>query len=281
MGALYNGRMSRFPGAAVSCLRLGSCLDMHRRGWSSFALTLLLVLGVLGTLATPAQAQRARDPAHPFTIVVLSPAPTGTAGDAARVILEQAARGRGLPISVVPLAATDASGAPVSDDALLRNARQLGGEAVLIGRVDAAAGAAGGAAAANQNPGANPGAGAVWQWRLLTGYSAANFSGSLEQGIQGAADAFARASAGQSGPAVSVGVTVESVANLVDYARVSQLLANLPAVQSAGLVSADGATARFQLLVRGGEAAVTAALAGSTHLAPVQSEAGLYFVYHP
>ena len=221
---------------------------------------LLLVLGALQ--AAPAQVQRAHDPVHPFTIIVLSPPPAGAAGDAARVSIEQAAKTHGLPVSVVPLAVTDSTGAPVSDDVLLQGARQLGGEAVLIGRADVANSSA-------------------WQWRLLTGYSAPAWSGSLEDGVQGAADAFARADDAQAGPPVSVVITVLGIAGLQDYARVSQLLAGLPGVQSSGLASADGAAANFQLLVRGGVAAVTGALVGSAHLAPVPGGEALRFQYRP
>ncbi len=221
--------------------------------------TLLLACGA----SQAAQAQRARDPAHPFTIVVLSPPPAGAAADSARATLEQAAKARGLPVSVVPLAVSDAAGVPVPDDTLLQNARQLGGEAVLVGHAADAAGST------------------DWQWRLLTGYGVGGWSGPLEAGIQGAADAFARADDVQAGPPVSVVVTVTGVAGLQDYARVQQLLAGLPGAQAAGLAAADGATASFQLLIRGGGAAVTRTLAGSPHLAAAGGDAGLRFQYQP
>ena len=229
------------------------------RHWMPRAALLSLLLGVLP--AAGALAQGAHDPAHPFTIVVLSPAPSGPAADAARAAIEQAAKARGLPVSVVPLAATDASGAAVADESLLQSGQQLGGEAVLVGRADAA----------------NPG---NWQWRLLTSHLSPGWSGPLDAGVQGATDALARAAAAQSEPVTEVMVTVRGVAALKDYAEVSRLLARLPATQSVRLATADGATATFDLAAHGGVAAVNTGLAGS-RLTPVATASGLTFQYQP
>jgi len=227
------------------------------RHWMPRAAALLVLLGVLPAV----QAQDARDPAHPFTIVVLSPAPTGPAADAARTTIEQAAKARGLPVSLVPLEVADASGVAIPDDVLLQSGRQLGGAAVLIGRADAA----------------NPG---NWQWRLLTGHASPGWSGPLDAGVQGAADALGRDAQAQSGPVTTLMVTVQGVAGLKDYAAVSQLLAGLPVTQSAGIIIADGTAATFQLAVHGGAAALSAGLAGS-RLAPVPGASGLTFQYRP
>ena len=219
----------------------------------------LLLLGWLP--AAVVQAQGARDAAHPFTIIVLSPAPSGPAADSARSTLEQAAKARGLPVSVVPLDVADANGVAVSDDSLLQSARQLGGEVALIGRADAA----------------SPG---NWQWHLITGHGGSSWGGSLDAAIPGAVEALARAGEAQSGPVSSVLVTVQGVASLKDYASVSELLARLPATQTSGLAAASGTTAIFLLAVHGGAAGVSAGLAGS-HLSPVAGAAGLTFQYRP
>jgi hypothetical protein len=189
------------------------------------------------------------DSNRPFTLVAINPVPSGPAGDALRVQLEQAAEARGLPISVVPLAVTDAAGVTLPDAAVLQSAQSLGGDAVLIGRADPA----------------NPG---EWQWHLVSSYTSAGWSGALEAGVDGAADSLASVAADTgSRPLVQVSVEVAGVATLADYARVEQLLRTVPAVQSSGLTAAQGTTATFTLGVRGGGMALSRALAGSAHLA--------------
>ena len=193
---------------------------------------------------------------RPFTLVALSPAPSGPTGDALRVKLEQIAEARGLPISVVPLAVTDASGAPLPDDEVLHSAQALGGDAVLIGLADAA----------------NPG---QWQWHLVSGYSSAGWSGAEDAGINGAADSLASVVSGSGPEALAQGVVqVAGVTTLADYARVEQLLRAVPGVLSSGLTAALGDHATFTLGVRGGGEALLHALAGSAHLAGAGSGPG-------
>ena len=188
------------------------------------------------------------DSNRPFTLVAISPVPSGPAGDALRVQLEQIAEERGLPISVVPLAVTDSSGAPLPDDAALRSAQALGGDAVLIGRADPA----------------NPG---QWQWHLVSGYRTADWSGPEDVGINGAVDSLASVATDSGSKAlVQVAVQVAGVATLADYARVEQLLRAVPGVQSSGLTAAQADRATFTLGVRGGGEALLRALAGSAHL---------------
>src|SRR6185437_14318508 len=73
---------------------------------------------------------------RPFTLVVLSPAPPRPAEDAARSSLEQVATERGLPISLVPLVVTDASGNELGREAVMQVAQRYGGDAVLLGHGD-------------------------------------------------------------------------------------------------------------------------------------------------
>jgi hypothetical protein len=188
------------------------------------------------------------DSNRPFTLVALNPVPSGPAGDALRIQLEQAAEERGLPISLVPLTVNDAAGVPLSDEAILQSAQALGGDAVLIGRADAA----------------NPG---LWQWHLVSSYTSDGWSGASDAGINGAADSLATvATQSSSRPLEQVAVQVAGVASLTDYARVEQLLRAVPGVQSSGLSAAQGTTAVFTVGVRGGGEALVHALAGSAHL---------------
>jgi hypothetical protein len=188
------------------------------------------------------------DSNRPFTLVAINPVPSGPAGDALRIQLEQTAEGRGLPISLVPLAVADATGAPLSDDAVLQSAQALGGDAVLIGRADPA----------------NPG---QWQWHLVSSYTSEGWTGDSDVGVNGAADSLASVAINTGSKAlVQVAVQVAGVASLTDYARVEQLLRAVPGVQSSGLLSAQGTTAMFAVGMRGGGEALVSALTGSAHL---------------
>jgi hypothetical protein len=188
------------------------------------------------------------DSNRPFTLVAISPVPSGPAGDALRIQLEQTAEGRGLPISLVPLAVADATGVPLADDAVLQSAQVLGGDAVLIGRADAA----------------NPG---QWQWHLVSSYTSEGWTGDSDVGVNGAADSLASVAINiGSKVLVQVAVQVAGVASLTDYARVEQLLRAVPGVQSSGLTAAQGTTANFSVGMRGGGEALVHALTGSAHL---------------
>jgi hypothetical protein len=188
------------------------------------------------------------DSNRPFTLVALNPVPSGAAGDALRIQLEQTAEERGLPISLVPLAVNDASGVPLADAAILQSAQALGADAVLIGRADAA------------NPGQS-------LWHLVSSYTSDGWSGTADAGINGAADSLATVSTeGGSKPLVQVAVQVAGVVTLADYARVEQLLRALPGVQFSGLAAAQGTSALFTVGVRGGGESLVHALAGSAHL---------------
>jgi uncharacterized protein len=187
------------------------------------------------------------DSNRPFTLVALNPVPSGPAGDALRVQLEQTAEERGLPISLVPLAVNDAAGVPLTDGAILQSAEALGGDAVLIGRADAA----------------NPG---QWQWHLVSSYTSDGWSGDSDAGINGAADSLAAATQAGSKPLQQVVVRVAGVATLTDYARVEQLLRAVPGVKTSDLTAAQGTTAIFAVGVRGGGEALVQGLTGSAHL---------------
>jgi hypothetical protein len=188
------------------------------------------------------------DSNRPFTLVAISPVPSGPAGDALRIQLEQTAEGRGRPISLVPLAVADATGGPLPDEVVLQSAQALGGDAVLIGRADPA----------------NPG---QWQWHLVSSYTSEGWTGDSDVGVNGAADSLASVAINSGSKVlVQVAVQIAGVASLTDYARVEQLLRAVPGVQSSGLTTAQGATANFTVGMRGGGEALVRALTGSPHL---------------
>ena len=206
---------------------------------------------------------RVWDEQRPFTIIVLSPPPTGPAGDEARQSLEEIAEGRGLPVTLVPMAIVDASGNPLTSDMLLTNAQRLGGDAMLLGRAEPASGA--------------------WQWTLLAGFSTTSWSGSFADGINGAADALSAVQGNGAALAEEDAVVeVTGVATLADYASIERMLSELPGVQRSGLEEADGTTARFDVLILGGAQAIERALAHSPHLAPAGATgASLTYQFHP
>jgi len=203
------------------------------------------------------------DPSRPFTIVVLSPQVSGAAADSVRRTLDELGEARGLPVSLVPMAQSDATGAEVSNETLLQNAQRLGGDALLIGHSDSA--------------------GTSWQWTLLTGFATESWNGSFEAGVNGAVDAFVRvqgaAPASSEGDAV---VEVMGITTLSDYAAVERIFSVLPGIKSSGLEEANGASATYRLVIRGGADAVRRALTESTRLTAVGASGGhLLYQLHP
>ena len=209
--------------------------------------------GVLLAQAISAAGAPLWDSDRPFTLVTVSPVPTGPAGDALRVQVEQTAEERGLPVSLVPLTVNDAAGVPLPDATILASAEALGGDAVLIGRADPA----------------TPG---QYQWHLVSSYTSAGWSGAADAGVNGAADSLAATtSPSGSGALEQVTVQVAGVSTLTDYARVEQLLRAVPGVQSSGLTASQGSSAVFTVAVRGGGEALVQGLAGSGHLSAAAS----------
>ena len=206
------------------------------------------------------------DSTRPFTLVVLSP-PLGAAADAARRELDAAAETRGLPISLVPLQLTDASGADLGREALLAAGQRLGGDAVLVGRSDT---------------GASNG---VWQWTLYTNFIVQSWSGGLAAGIGGAVDALARVQdVSEPQAEMAVEVEVDNVPSLADYAQVGRLLQGAPGVRAVNVSEASGTRVTFSVRVRGGGAALDKALGASGHFAAAGASATghlLQYTYRP
>jgi hypothetical protein len=59
---------------------------------------------------------------------------------------------------------------------------------------------------------------------------------------------------------------IEGVTSLTDYANVERLLQSVPGVRRANIAAADPGSGTFEVLVRGGAAALEQGLAGSTRL---------------
>lgn len=205
------------------------------------------------------------DKDRPFTLVILYPPPPRTAEDASRNDLEQAAKERGLPISLVPLSPLDSAGNELGSDALMQTAQKYGGDAVLVGRSDT---------------GAAPG---QWQWTLHTNFTSRSWSGPLTAGVDGAVDILAPAQGTSLAETeIRTQVEIQGVASLADYAAVERILEGVPGVRRAGVGEAHGASVTFDVLVRGGADAISRALGSSNHFARADtSNAGLAFQYRP
>lgn len=236
------------------------------------------------------------DPNRPFTLLVLNPPPDQTDQAEDQAGLEQAAEQRGLPISIVPLQVTDGSGNLLPREALLQMAHQYGAEQLLVGRPPATQTAASGAAApdggappatgsaappAPSTPvpaaagppaaGASSAASAVasqasadWQWTLYTNFAMQSWNGSLTAGIDNTVDMLAPpAGLASSNTPMRTRVKIEGVSSLADYANIELMLGAVPGVSAASVSQVSGDSVVFDLTVRGGDAALARALAGS------------------
>ena len=202
---------------------------------------------------------------RPFTLVVLDPARARAQADAARTELERVAAERGLPISLVPMATTDAAGKPLTGEQLMAAAQRFGAEQLLVGR------------------GEPPAPEAALEWTLYARGASESWSGPLASGIDHTVDHLAPLQAGTAVAAEGEArIEIEGVRTLTDYATVTRLLQTTPGVRKANLLAAEPASLVFAVTVPGGAAGLEQALAGQTHLAHTGSAAGrTLFHYQP
>jgi hypothetical protein len=221
--------------------------------------------GVAVERAIVAAGRSVWDQNRPFTLIVLSPPLPRPVEDAARVELEQSAVARGLPVTLVPLSTVDAEGNELGRDALMELAKRYGGDAVLVGRGDAAT------------------ANAQLRWTLYTSFSNESWNGPLAAGIDGAVDTLAPPQGGSLAQIESgARVEVDGVATLTDYVNVQRLLESVPGARRAGVAAANGKVVMFDMIARGGGDAIDHALSGSAHLVRTDpSGARLSYQYRP
>jgi hypothetical protein len=227
--------------------------------------TLVTFDGAAVEQAITAAGRSVWDKERPFTFVVFVPALTPKDIEAARGDLDRAAESRGLPINLAPVPVVDANGVELPREAVLQSAQQLGGDAVLIGRGDSAT---------------NPGS---FQWTLQTQFGSESWTGPLEAGPNGAADALTRAQEATAGsPELEAVVQVSGVSSLNDYAAVSRLLEGIPGQKRVTVAETNGSTATFNVLVRGGADTVGRVLGNSPRLARAGAANGqLLYTYRP
>jgi len=183
------------------------------------------------------------DRERPFTLVVLTAPRERAAAAAARTELERVAAERGLPISMVPLAVLDGQGNPLPADAMLRAAEHYGADEILVGRGDGDT---------------------ELQWTLYTRAASNSWSGPLAAGIDHSVDLLVPQQAGTAMQTeTAVRVRIEGVTTLADYTALERLLRGVAAVRRANIAAADAGGISFEVMVRGGVAALQQGLTGA------------------
>jgi len=198
---------------------------------------------------------------RPLLLVVLTGGPATGAFETRRQVegaLEAAANRRGQPISVVRPEATNlpATG-DIPVDAALAAAQRARADGVLVGYGDAVPN------------------GGVWRWTLNAAGISEAWNGTLEEGVHGAADVFARNAVMYAAqPELTILVEVEGVPTLKDYARAAEMLGEASAVRSVQLAEVSGSRATFSVVTRGGVDALLATLGSNARFEKVDPSAG-------
>ncbi len=195
---------------------------------------------------------------RPATLVLLNVQATdgssywidGNASTVEREIINRAARERGLPI-VWPASRIDV-GSDAGIDALMQAAASHNANAALLG--NARSDGAGGLSV---------------RWTLASDDGASSVAGSLQEGINLAADTFARVYSASGTSLDSVTVEISGISNLGAYANTLNHLENMTLVRSVAVDQVVGDTLLFTLAVRGDAATLRRALALDGKLVPV------------
>jgi hypothetical protein len=198
---------------------------------------------------------------RPLVLVVLTGGPASGAFESRRQVegvMDAAGNRRGQPINVVrPEIAGLPSAGDIPPEMALEAAQRARADAALIGYGDAV-------------PNGGP-----WRWVLTAPGVNETWSGTLEDGVHGVADVFARNAAQFAAmPDVSLLVEIEGVPTLKEYAAVTQLLETAASVRSVQLAEAAGTRATFSVTTRGGVEALMSSLTSNPRLEATDPLAG-------
>ncbi|HEU4591134.1 MAG TPA: DUF2066 domain-containing protein [Steroidobacteraceae bacterium] len=198
---------------------------------------------------------------RPLLLVVLTGGPASGSFENRRQVegaLDAAGNRRGQPIRVArPEALNLPAEGDIPIEVALAAAQRLGADAVMIGYGDAA------------------GDGGTWRWSLAAPGISESWSGSLDEGVNGATDIFVRnAQAFAALPEQSIFVEVENVPALRDFARVADILGAAAGVQNVQLAEVSGSRATFSVVARGGADSLQSALADNANLERIDPSAG-------
>jgi len=181
-----------------------------------------------------------------------------------RDAIEKVARERGLPLKWPVMDAQERTEASADSPGLMQVAARYEANAVLVGRAR----------------------GGVVQWTLQSAEGAAQASGGLEDGVNLAADTFARVFAASGSSLGSVIVEVAGISDLNAYAATLNYLEGMTLVRGVALEQVAGEKMRFRLAVRGDAATLRRAIALDRRLVPTDTADGaaadrLAFRYQP
>ncbi|HUQ12638.1 MAG TPA: DUF2066 domain-containing protein [Steroidobacteraceae bacterium] len=198
---------------------------------------------------------------RPVLLVVLTGGPAGGATESRRQVegtLDAAGNRRGQPINIVrPEAVGLPTAGDISQDIALAAAQRARADGALIGYGDAVAN------------------GGTWRWVLYASGVTETWNGTLEEGVHGAADVFARnAAVFAATPDLAVLVEIEGVPTLREYAGAAQILADAPGVRSVQLAEAAGNRSTFTVVTRGGSDALLSALSANGRFERIDPKAG-------
>src|SRR6478735_545049 len=198
---------------------------------------------------------------RPLLLIVLTGGPATGAFETRRQVegaLDAAGNRRGQPISVVrPEGVNLPTTGDIPLEAALSAAQRRGADGVLVGYGDAVPN------------------GGVWRWALNAAGINETWNGTLEEGVNGAADIFVRNAVMYAAqPELTILVEVEGVPTLKDYARAAEMLGEAGAVRSVQLAEVSGSRATFSVVTRGGGEELLATLGANTRLERVDPTAG-------
>lgn len=201
------------------------------------------------------------DSERPLLLVVLTGGPASGAFETRRsveIALDAAGNRRGQPINVVR---PEAVGLPtmgdIPTDMAMAAAQRARADGVLIGYGDGVP------------------AGGPWRWVLSAAGVDESWTGTLEEGVNGAADIFARyAAVFAATPDLSVLVEIEGILTLKEYATAVAILGDAAGVRSVLLAEAAGTRATFNVVTRGGTEALLSALSANSRFERVDPRAG-------
>ena len=198
---------------------------------------------------------------RPVLLIILTGGPASGAFENRRQVeraLDAAANRRGQPITVVrPEALSLPTTGDIPQEAALAAAQRSRADGVLVGYGDSVPN------------------GGTWRWSLNAPGVSEAWNGTLEEGVHGAADVFARNALSYAAlPEVSLLVEIEGITSLKNYARAAEMLAEAPGVRGVQLAEAAGSRSTFSVLTRGGVDALLTALAGNAGLSRMDPAAG-------
>jgi len=198
---------------------------------------------------------------RPVLLIILTGGPASGAFETRRQVegaLDAASNRRGQPITVArPESLNLPATGEISTEAALAAAQRIRADGVLVGYGDAVV------------------TGGPWRWALNAPGISETWNGTVEEGLHGAADIFARNAVAYSAmPEVAILVEIEGVPTLKEYTRAAEFLGEAPGVRSVQLAEAAGSRATFSVVTRGSGDSLLTTLSASGRFERMDPAAG-------